>query len=152
MKIRVLLVGKTRNAALQKEIDVYLKRIMRSVRIEECVVRDESKGPPEQVRTEEGKRLLARLDDRETVVLLDETGKLFDTRGFADKLQSMMMSGKDLAFVIGGAWGVSDAIRERADVIWSLSPLTFPHQLVRLIFAEQLYRAFSVIRGEPYHH
>ncbi len=152
MKIRVFLVGKTKSAALKKEIDIYWKRLGHYVRIEECVVRDESKGRPEQVREEEGKRLLSRLDEREFVVLLDEKGELPDTRKFAAKVEHAMVSGKDLAFIIGGAWGVSDAVRDRADWIWALSPLTFPHQLVRLIFIEQLYRAFTVIRREPYHH
>jgi len=100
---------------------------------------------------EEGRRMLARTDARHYVTALDVRGRALDTPGLADWLRRRMADGRDVALLVGGPDGLSAACRERADFTWSLSPLTFPHGLVRVMVAEQLYRALSVIRGHPYH-
>jgi len=100
---------------------------------------------------EEGRRMLARTDARHYVTALDVRGRALDTPGLADWLRRRMAEGRDVALLVGGPDGLSAACRERADFTWSLSPLTFPHGLVRVMVAEQLYRALSVIRGHPYH-
>jgi len=101
----------------------------------------------------EGEKMLANLRQDDFVVLLDERGKSYNTIDFASFLQRVMTTSKKrLVFLIGGAWGFSSDVKDRADQQLSLSELTFSHQLVRLLFAEQLYRALSVIAGDPYHH
>lgn len=101
----------------------------------------------------EGEALLATIKPGDYLVLLDEKGTHYTSRKWAKKLQQIMNSGpRHLVFVIGGAYGFSDAVYKRAQTMWSLSQLTFPHDLVRVIFAEQLYRAFSILHNMPYHH
>ena len=99
----------------------------------------------------EGELILARIDTSELVVLLDERGRQLSSRGLADKLARWQGDGRDLCFVIGGPDGVSEACRQRADFTWSLSQLTLPHGLARVLLAEQLYRAHSLQVGHPYH-
>ena len=99
----------------------------------------------------EGEAILARLRPAERVVLLDERGRQFDSEGLAGKLSDWQTDGRDLCFVIGGPDGLSEACKKRADFSWSLSKLTLPHGLVRVLFAEQLYRARSLQSGHPYH-
>ena len=99
----------------------------------------------------EGELILARLEKGELVVLLDERGRQLSSRGLADKLSQWQGDGRDLCFVIGGPDGVSEACRQRADFTWSLSQLTLPHGLARVLLAEQLYRAYSLQVGHPYH-
>ncbi len=99
----------------------------------------------------EGKLILDKIDAAEQVVLLDERGKQFDSRALASRLGDWQQDGRDLCFVIGGPDGVSDACRQRADFTWSLSQLTLPHGLARVLLAEQLYRAYALQSGHPYH-
>jgi 23S rRNA (pseudouridine1915-N3)-methyltransferase len=106
----------------------------------------------QSAREDESERLLGRLRDSDFVVLLDERGKLVDSPSLAKLLLSPIESSKTIVCIIGGAYGVDTRLHERADFIWSLSPLVFPHQLVRLILAEQLYRAQEIAGGRPYHH
>ena len=105
----------------------------------------------DQVKTREGELLLAAVRPSDTVVLLDEHGDEYTSVQFASRLQKWMLAGKDIVFVIGGAYGFSPAVYQRASSKLSLSRMTCSHQLVRTIFAEQLYRAFTILRGEPYH-
>ncbi len=104
-----------------------------------------------QAMEAEGELILAKLNSAEQVVLLDERGKEFDSKGLASRMSDWQSDGRDLCFVIGGPDGVSDSVRRRADVSWSLSKLTLPHGLARVLFAEQLYRAHSLRTGHPYH-
>lgn len=106
----------------------------------------------EAARAEESDRILAKVDSGAFLVLLDERGKNVDSPALAATLQGAFDSGRHVAVVIGGAYGVDDRVRQRADFVWSLSKLVFPHQLVRLILAEQLYRAQEIAAGRPYHH
>lgn len=103
------------------------------------------------LRRVEGQTLLAAVPGQALVVALDEGGDVVDTSAMAGRLARWQQSGRDVALVIGGAAGLDDAVRERADWVWSLSPLTFPHMLVRVLVAEQLYRAWSLLNNHPYH-
>ncbi|MCA1790566.1 MAG: 23S rRNA (pseudouridine(1915)-N(3))-methyltransferase RlmH [Thioalkalivibrio sp.] len=103
------------------------------------------------LRRVEGQALLAAVPGQALVVALDEGGDVVDTRAMAGRLARWQQSGRDVALVIGGAAGLDDAVRERSDWVWSLSPLTFPHMLVRILVAEQLYRAWSLLNNHPYH-
>ena len=104
-----------------------------------------------RIAREEAERMLAAVPDGCLVVALDETGRSFSTPEAARQLDQWMHSGRDVALLVGGPEGLTDAVRARADLVWSLSPLTFPHPLVRVIVAEQIYRAWSLLRGHPYH-
>jgi 23S rRNA (pseudouridine1915-N3)-methyltransferase len=103
------------------------------------------------LRRIEGQALLAAVPGQALLVALDEGGSVVDTRALAGRLERWQQSGRDVTLVIGGAAGLDDAVRERADWVWSLSPLTFPHMLVRVLVAEQVYRAWSVLNNHPYH-
>lgn len=107
---------------------------------------------PQQLKKLEGEQILNRLKPGDFLIILDEKGKSIDSKTFADVLQSWMNRGpKRLVFVVGGAFGFSDDVYQKCDAKLSLSPMTFSHQLIRLIFLEQIYRAFTILRGEPYH-
>jgi 23S rRNA (pseudouridine1915-N3)-methyltransferase len=106
----------------------------------------------EAARQEESERILSRIGSREFAILLDERGDEIDSPEFAQLLDKTFTAGRSVTIIIGGAYGVDDRVHQRADYVWSLSPLVFPHQLVRLILAEQLYRAQSITAGHPYHH
>jgi 23S rRNA (pseudouridine1915-N3)-methyltransferase len=156
MKIALLQTGKTTDKSISGIADLYTSRIKRYNPFEIITIQDirnPGATPSAEIRAKEGKKILEVLTREDLVVLLDEKGKEFRTVDFADWLEkSMMLSRKRIAFVIGGAWGFSEEICERADLLVSLSKMTFPHQLVRLLFLEQLYRAFTILRNEPYHH
>ena len=111
-----------------------------------------SKLEGQQARQEESERILARLHPQDFVILLDEHGQMFDSPTLSRQLNELFAQSKNIIIVIGGAFGVSTELTRRADLVWSLSPLVFPHQLVRLILAEQLYRAQEIARGSKYHH
>lgn len=106
----------------------------------------------EQIKAREGELILQKLRPSDHVVLLDEHGKEFRSLEFASDIQKKLNTGKDIVYVIGGAYGFSDDVYARSDSKISLSKMTFSHQMVRTIFAEQLYRAFTIIKGESYHH
>jgi 23S rRNA (pseudouridine1915-N3)-methyltransferase len=156
MKITLLVVGKTLGEYLKVGEDEYLKRLKFYGNIEYCVIpaiKNTKSLTEEQQKTEEGKLILSKIDAADFCILLDERGKHYTSEAFADFLNGKMVSGvKNLVFVIGGAYGFSDQIEQRANHKLSLSPMTFSHQMVRLIFLEQLYRAFTILKGEPYHH
>lgn len=148
-------VGKTEEKHVAAGIEHYLKRLKHytSFEIKEIVVSKYKNASPDQQQQEEAEKILSHLDNTDTLVLLDENGKEFTSRKFAAFLEQQMVQGtRQLIFLVGGAYGFSEKVYERANFKISLSKMTFPHQLVRLIFIEQLYRAFTIIRNEPYHH
>ena len=154
MKITVLFTGKTADRYLEEGIAVYEKRIRRYLPFEIKVL-PAAKGvrEKEQLKRLEGEMILKAVGDGSFVVLLDERGKSLDSVKFAGMLQRKMNEGtRTLVFVVGGAYGVSQAVFERADLVLQLSAMTFSHQVVRILLMEQLYRAFTIIHGEPYHH
>lgn len=156
MTIKLLGIGKTDDPAIQDLTNVYIKRLQFYNKFELELVPDVKKVKhldENQQKQKEGELLLARLSASDFVVLLDENGKQYSSIGFSEFLQKRMNSGlKQLVFIIGGPYGFSNEVYQRADSKLSLSKMTFSHQMVRLFFVEQLYRGFTILKNEPYHH
>lgn len=156
MKICLLVVGKTDDTYLQNGIEIYLKRIPHYIPFEMKIIPDlkNSKNlSEEQQKEKEGELILQQLNSSDEVLLLDELGFEASSADFARFLEKKMGSGtKRLVFIIGGPYGFSGSVYSRAHGKFSLSKMTFSHQMVRLIFTEQLYRAMTILKGEPYHH
>ncbi len=156
MKIVLLAVGKTATGYLAEGIDGFLKRVNHYLPMEMSVIPDikSTKGLTESAQKErEGQAMLSALQPGDVVVLLDEKGKEFTSREFAARIDRRMVQGiKRLVFVIGGPYGFSREMYDRADEKISLSRMTFTHEMARLFFVEQVYRAMTILRGEPYHH
>ena len=156
MNIKLLTIGKTDNKALQSLIDDYTKRLSFYIKFDLEIIPDikNVKNLSEsQQKEKEGELILAKLTSTDQLILLDEKGTTFSSVGFSDYLQKKMNSGaKNLVFVIGGPYGFSDEVYQKAQGKISLSLMTFSHQMVRLFFIEQLYRGFTILRNEPYHH
>ncbi|MCJ1806306.1 23S rRNA (pseudouridine(1915)-N(3))-methyltransferase RlmH [Flavobacterium covae] len=156
MNIRLIAIGKTDNKNLQTLIDDYIKRLSFYVKFDLEIIIDikNAKNLSEvQQKEKEGELILAKLNPTDHLVLLDENGKSFSSIGFSEELQKKMNSGiKTLVFVIGGPYGFSDSVYKKANGKISLSAMTFSHQMVRLFFIEQVYRGFTILRNEPYHH
>ncbi len=156
MKIKLILVGKTAFSFVKEGMILYEKRVQKYLSYKQVELADLKKSKSRDVKTlcrEEGKKILAELNATDTVVLLDVGGRSFTSEKFADFLnQRMISSTKQLVFVVGGAYGFSEEVYERAQFLVSLSDMTFSHQLVRLLFVEQLYRGLSILEGDPYHH
>ena len=156
LRITLLTVGKTDIKWVAEGLEVYASRLRHYISFEIKEI-PELKGASslsrEQIKTAEGKLILKNLRDSDELVLLDEHGKELRSIEFASMLEKRLATvSKDLVFVIGGAYGFSPEVYSRANSKISLSKMTFSHQMVRTIFAEQLYRAFTIIRGESYHH
>ena len=156
MKITLLLVGKTAFPYIMEGISLYEKRISFYVNYNRIDI-PELKGvqalSKEQIKEKEGELILKNIKPTDHLVLLDERGKTFASEDWAQHLEKhITYTGKDIVFVIGGAYGFSKSVYSRANEMLSLSKMTFSHQIIRLIFLEQLYRAFTIIKGEPYHH
>ena len=156
MKIKLLVIGKTDDKNLQQLIDDYQKRLGFYIKFELIVIPDikNTKNLTEnQQKEREGELMLKHLETSDELILLDEKGKGFRSVEFADLLQKKMNSGiKQLVFVVGGPYGFSDELYKMANAKISLSKMTFSHQMVRLFMVEQLYRAFTILKNEPYHH
>lgn len=155
MKITLLLVGKTTDSRLISLIEDYRKRLLHYAPFELVVLPDLKNTKSlseEQIKTAEGEAILRFVTPSMDVVLLDEHGREFRSVEYAEWLQKKMGSGKDLTLVIGGPYGFSEAVYARADGKVSLSRMTFSHQMIRIMVIEQLYRAMTILRGEPYHH
>lgn len=156
MTIKLLAIGKTDDPRLQELIDTYVKRLGHYNKFELEIIPDLKKTrnlEVEQQKTREGKLILERVNTSDFLVLLDENGKQFSSESFSDYIQKRLNSGmKQLLFVIGGPYGFSEEVYARANSKVALSKMTFSHQMVRLFFTEQLYRAFTILKNEPYHH
>lgn len=156
MQIKLIAIGKTDQKALQMLIDEYVKRINFYLKFEIILLNDLKNRKVlniSQQKEQEGTLLLKSFQDADFVVLLDEKGKMFTSVQFADLLNKKMISGlKNLVFVIGGPYGFSDEVYKRANQKISLSAMTFSHQMIRLFFVEQVYRAYTILNNEPYHH
>ncbi|MBQ7194627.1 MAG: 23S rRNA (pseudouridine(1915)-N(3))-methyltransferase RlmH [Bacteroidales bacterium] len=155
MKITLLTVGRTDVKWVREGLDLYVSRLKHYIPFELVEIpelKNASALREEQIKEKEGQLILEKLKPSAEVILMDEHGKEFRSVEFASFLEKKMAAGRDLVFVIGGAYGFSEAVYARADSRISLSRMTFSHQMVRTIFAEQLYRAFTILRGEPYHH
>ncbi|PIF01498.1 MAG: 23S rRNA (pseudouridine(1915)-N(3))-methyltransferase RlmH [Maribacter sp.] len=156
MTIKLLAIGKTDSPSLQHLITDYEKRLKHYIKFELETIPDlkNAKNLSEtQQKEKEGELILKRLNNTDVLVLLDEKGKQFDSLGFSDYLQKKMNSGiKQLVLAIGGPYGFSDAIYAKSLGMLSVSRMTFSHQMVRLFVVEQLYRAFTILKNQPYHH
>ena len=155
MKTVLILVGKTANKHFVAGISDYAERITHYMPFEIITIpelRNTKNLSEEQQKTSEGELILRQLQPSDTIVLLDEHGKEMRSIEYAKWLQQKQLTCRRLVFVIGGPYGFSDAVYSRANEKISLSQMTFSHQMVRLIFTEQLYRACTIIKGEPYHH
>jgi 23S rRNA (pseudouridine1915-N3)-methyltransferase len=156
MNIKLIAIGKTDNKALQSLIDDYIKRLSFYIKFDLEVIPDIKNVKnlsQSQQKEKEGELILAKIAPTDQLILLDENGKTFSSVAFSEELQKKMNSGvKTLVFVIGGPYGFSDMIYDKAQGKISLSLMTFSHQMVRLFFIEQLYRGFTILKNEPYHH
>ncbi|CAN1496804.1 COG1576 Uncharacterized conserved protein [Flavobacteriaceae bacterium] len=156
MNIKLIAIGKTDNKALQSLIDDYTKRLSFYIKFDLDSIPDikNVKNLSEsQQKEKEGELILSKISPTDNLILLDENGKSFSSVGFSAELQKKMNAGiKTLVFVIGGPYGFSDAVYAKANGKISLSQMTFSHQMVRLFFIEQVYRGFTILKNEPYHH
>lgn len=156
MKITLLTVGKTDRDWVRQGLDIYVSRLRHYIPFilnEIPELKNVSALTKEQIKAREGELILKNVRPTDDLILLDEHGKEYSSTELSRVIQDKISYvGKDIVFVIGGAYGFSDAVYQRANSKLSLSKMTFSHQMVRAIFAEQLYRAFTIIKGEPYHH
>lgn len=156
MNIKLLAIGKTDNKNLQALIDDYANRLSFYIKFDLEVIPDIKNVKNlsrAQQKEKEGELILSKIGASDQLVLLDENGKTFSSTGLSEELQRKMNSGiKTLVFAIGGPYGFSDSVYTKAQGKISLSAMTFSHQMVRLFFVEQVYRAFTILRNEPYHH
>lgn len=156
MKVLLLVVGKTTFGFVNEAISLYEKRLKYYVnysRIEIPELKGVQALSKEQIKEREGELILKNIKESDDLILLDERGAIYNSEEFAKVIENKITySSKDIVFVIGGAYGFSNKVYDRANGKISLSKMTFSHQIVRAIFLEQLYRAFTIIKGEPYHH
>ena len=158
MNVKVICVGKIKERFYSDAIKEYSKRLGAYVNLEIVEVADEktpdkaSEAINRQIKEKEGSRLLAKIKEQEYVILLDLRGRMYSSEEMSHQLSQAMLFGKsDFTFVIGGSLGVSEAVKQRANETWCFSKMTFPHQLMRVILLEQIYRTFKIMYHEPYH-
>ncbi len=156
MKIQLICVGKTTFKYLLEGEKEYLKRLQHYIQVEKIEIpelRNAKKMSKDEIKRKEGKIIIDKITNADFVVLLDEKGKQYSSKEFSKLIQKKMNLGiKRIAFVTGGAYGFSEEVYQKANSLFSLSKMTFSHQMVRMFFLEQLYRAFTILKGQPYHH
>lgn len=153
MKISICSVGKGHESYIKDGVEQFTKRIGHYYPIDWSLIPPSKLTDPAQIKKAEAESILKALAKTHILILLDEKGKMLDSPGLAKLIQQKAnQSAQRIVFLIGGAYGVDQSIKERANFIWSLSDLVFPHMLVRLILAEQVYRACSILANEKYHH
>ena len=155
MKFTLIMVGKTDVKWVKEGLELYAGRLSHYIQFtinEIPELKNASALSRDQIKQKEGELILKKIRNSDCLILLDERGKLQTSLEWASWIQGRLSGGRDLVFVIGGAYGFSKDVYDRAEGMVSLSKMTFSHQMVRAIFLEQLYRAFTILRGEPYHH
>ena len=156
MKVKLIVIGKTKSKFLIEGENEYQKRLRHYCKFSELIISDIKNGgklSKKELKEKEGNLILASIKNSDYVILLDDKGLELSSIGFAEFLNKKMVSStNELASIIGGAFGFSESLYKRANTKLSLSKMTFSHQMVRLIFKEQLYRAFTILKGEKYHH
>ncbi|GGD27718.1 23S rRNA (pseudouridine(1915)-N(3))-methyltransferase RlmH [Flavobacterium orientale] len=156
MNIKLIAIGKTDNKNLQTLMEEYQKRLSFYIKFELEVIPDLKNAKnlsEDQQKEKEGELILSKLTPTDYLILLDENGKSFSSMEFSAELQKKMNAGiKTLVYVIGGPYGFSEKVYQKANQKMALSAMTFSHQMVRLFFIEQVYRAFTILKNEPYHH
>jgi 23S rRNA (pseudouridine1915-N3)-methyltransferase len=154
MKVRLLAIGQKMPAWVEQGYNEYAKRLNGQVTLELVEIASGGKAshmPATKRVAHEADLLLGRVNAQDTLIALDGRGKAWSTERLSENLQSWLMDGRDIALFIGGADGLDERCRQQAQQLWSLGPLTLPHPLVRVLVAEQLYRAVSILQGHPYH-
>jgi len=154
MKIRLLAVGQKMPKWVQQTFSDYNNRLSKTQQLELLEIAPVHRSKTmnvDKAKQMEGEAIIAALKPQEKMIVLDENGKAISTKYLAQSIKNWQMDAVDLAIIIGGADGISDAVKQKADNLWSLSQLTFPHPLVRVILMEQIYRAYSLIANHPYH-
>ncbi len=156
MKISLLTVGRTDVEWIRQGLAVYSSRLKHYVNFSVTEIpelKNVSSLSKEQIKEKEGELILKNIRSEDRLILLDEKGKEYSSMEWADEInRNLVRSSRNMTFVIGGAYGFSPGVYQRAEAMISFSRMTFSHQMIRVIFAEQLYRAFTIIKGEPYHH
>jgi len=156
MIIKLIVVGKTKDSYLIEAEKEYQERLRHYIKFNEIIIPDIKNSKNlnhKEIKRKEGHLISSKIEKNDKVIILDDKGKEYTSLSFSQFLsKNMIQSTKSLTFVIGGAFGFSDEVYERANAKISLSKMTFSHQMVRMIFKEQLYRAFTIIKGEKYHH
>jgi 23S rRNA (pseudouridine1915-N3)-methyltransferase len=155
MKLTIIFTGKTKIQYVEEGVKDYYNRLIHYVKTEIIVIPDlkNTKSMPEaEIKKKEGDLILARVPNSSHIILLDERGKQFSSTGLAGFFQDKIKEGRDFCLIIGGAYGFSDQVIEKSHLKISLSRMTFSHQMVRMILLEQIYRAFTILKGEKYHH
>ena len=151
MPIRIIAIGKKHESWIAEGIERYQKRLKQPFNVDWVLLPHSSSDGP-SARQDESQRILLRLNTHDYVVLLDEKGKMFDSPELSTTLQKQLNRSRPVTLIIGGAYGVDDTVHARSDIVWSLSHLVLPHQLVRLVIIEQVYRSQEIAIGGPYHH
>lgn len=153
MEIKLIVVGKTKSSELVRLINEYVKRINFYKKFKIIVVNSlkSKKNSEKEIKRIEGENVLKSVKKNELIFLLDENGKSFNSRKFADFLSNKFKTNKSIVFVVGGAHGFSNEIKQKSNEIISLSEMTFSHQIIRLFFTEQVYRALTILNNHPYH-
>lgn len=153
MEIKLIVVGKTKSSELVRLINEYVKRINFYKKFKIIVVNSlkSKKNSEKEIKKIEGENVLKSIKKNELIFLLDENGKSFNSRKFADFLSNKFKTNKSIVFVVGGAHGFSNEIKQKSNEIISLSEMTFSHQIIRLFFTEQVYRALTILNNHPYH-
>lgn len=149
--IKIIAIGKIKEKPMQALIQEYEKRLKPIHSVEMIELTNSNKSDVTSIIEDECQRILEKIDDRDYVVLMDLSGKDLDSVSMSEKIMDLIDMGKPITFIIGGSHGVNQAIRERSNYRWKISNLTFPHQLVRLMLYEQVYRFFMILKNHPYH-
>ena len=154
MNIKLVVIGETNNKNLKVLIDQYINKLNHYIKFDLIVIKDQKKKLPESIQIKkEGEKILSILKKNELIILLDENGEHKSSVGFSKFIQTKLNSGvKTLTFIVGGPYGFSNEIKAISTHQLSFSKMTFSHEMIRLFFTEQLYRAFSILKNEPYHH
>ena len=154
MNIKLIVIGETNNKNLKVLIDQYINKLNHYIKFDLIVIKDQKKKLPESIQIKkEGEKILSILKKNELIILLDENGEHKSSVGFSKFIQKKLNSGiKTLTFIVGGPYGFSNEIKAISSHQLSFSKMTFSHEMIRLFFTEQLYRAFSILKNEPYHH
>ena len=154
MNIKLIVIGETNNKDLKQLVNQYIIKLKHYIKFELVVLKDEKKKLQQNVQIKkEGEKILSVLKKNDFIILLDENGEQLSSVGFSKFIQKKLNSGmKTLTFIVGGPYGFSDEVKAMSKQQLSLSKMTFSHEMVRLFFTEQLYRAFSILNNEPYHH
>lgn len=155
MAVKLLVIGSTHTSYLKEAENEYLKRLPKYINLNYVEIpnlKNAAKWSKEKIKNEEGKLILSKLKGNDWVILLDEKGKEFDSPNFARYLEQNMSHHSSLVFIVGGAYGFSEEVYSRSNGKLAISKMTLSHRMIRMFFLEQLYRAFTILKGDPYHH